>query len=197
MITRIALLLSALLPVPLAAQAPAAPPAAEPPKDDLVRVALETEKGRIVLALDRGRAPVTVANFLKYVESGKLNGESFYRAMPYGAGGLIQGGVTSDARKLLPPIAHESSARTGIRHVAGTISMASVGPGTARSDFFILTTDVPAFDDSFAAFGRVVEGMDVVKAILASPVSPTKGEGGMKGQMLEPAVKIRTAKRVD
>ena len=105
--------------------------------------------------------------------------------------------MTSDARKLLPPIAHESSAATGIKHVAGTISMASLGPGTARSDFFILTTDVPAFDDSFAAFGRVIEGMDVVKAILASPVSPTKGEGSMKGQMLEPAVKIRSAKRVE
>ena len=192
----IAALLSALA-APAIAQAPVAP-ATPAPKDDLVRVALETEAGRIVLALDRGRAPVTTANFLKYVESGKLNGESFYRAMPYGAGGgLIQGGITTDARKLLPAIAHEGSATTGIRHVVGTISMASVGPGTAKSDFFILTTDVPAFDDSFAAFGRVVEGMEVVKKILASPVSPTKGEGAMKGQMLEPRVGIKKAVRVE
>jgi peptidyl-prolyl cis-trans isomerase A (cyclophilin A) len=193
---RIALLLSLLAPVTLAAQAPSTA-AAETPKDDLVRVALDTEKGRIVIAVDRGRAPVTAANFLHYVESGKLNGESFYRAMPYGKGGLVQGGITSDARKLAKPIAHEAPSTTGIKHVAGAISMANVGPGTARSDFFILTTEIPAFDASFAAFGRVVEGMDVVNAILASPVSPTKGGEGMRGQMLEPAVKIRKAARAD
>ena len=195
------IILAALLAVAaspaLSQAAPPVPPTSAPaPNDDLVRVALETEAGRIVLALDRGRAPVTTANFLKYVESGKLNGESFYRAMPYGAGGLIQGGITTDARKLLPAISHEASSMTGIKHVEGTISMASVGPGTAKSDFFILTTDVPAFDNSFAAFGRVVEGMDVVKKILASPVSPTKGEGAMKGQMLEPKVKIVKAAKV-
>lgn len=190
----LAAFLSALATL-LAAQAPAAPAPGTAPasKEDLVRVALETEAGRIVLALDRGRAPVTTANFLKYVDGKKFDGESFYRAMPYGGGGLIQGGITTDARKLLPAIAHEGSATTGIKHLAGTISMASVGPGTAKSDFFILTTDVPAFDDSFAAFGWVVEGMEVVKNILASPVSPTQGEGAMKGQMLEPRVKILKA----
>ena len=149
-----------------------------------------------MLALDRGRAPITVANFLAYVDKKGLDGEVFYRAMPYGAGGLIQGGIRSDGRKLRPAIAHEPVATTGIKHVAGTISMANAGPGTAQSDFFIMTTDVPAFDDSFAAFGRVVEGMEVVKAILAAPVSPTKGEGAMKGQMLEPGVKILKAARV-
>ena len=187
--TRIALLPLALAAIPSLAQAPA-------PAEDLVQVVLDTDKGRIVLALDKGRAPVTTANFLHYVDSGKLNGESFYRAMPYGNGGLIQGGITSDARKLAGPIAHEPTSATGLKHVAGTISMANFGPGTARSDFFILTTDVPAFDASFAAFGRVVEGMDVVKAILASPVSPTKGEGPMKGQMLEPVVNIEKAERL-
>lgn len=74
--------------------------------------------------------------------------------------------------------------------------MAALGPGTAQSDFFILTTDVPSFDEHFAPFGRVVEGMDVVEKILSSPVSQTKGEGPMRGQMLEPAVKIRSAKRL-
>jgi peptidyl-prolyl cis-trans isomerase A (cyclophilin A) len=93
-------------------------------------------------------------------------------------------------------VAHEPASRTGIGHKAGAISMANFGPGTARSDFFILTTDVPAFDESFAAFGQVVEGMDVVEKILAAPVSPTKGEGPMKGQMLEPAVKIVKAERL-
>ena len=191
----LALLLTCAAPV--AAQTfPTPAPVAEAAKDDLVKVALETGVGRIVIALDRGRAPLTTANFLHYVESGKLNGESFYRAMPYGEGGLIQGGITSDARKLAKPVEHEPSSKTGLKHLAGSISMASVGPGTARSDFFILTTDVPAFDDSFAAFGRIVEGMDVVKKILASPVSPTKGEGAMKGQMLEPVVKIVKAEKL-
>ena len=83
-----------------------------------------------------------------------------------------------------------------IRHTAGTVSMASAAPGQARSDFFILTSDVPSFDASFAPFGKVVEGMDVVKAILAAPVSATKGQGAMKGQMLDPVIKIRKARRV-
>ena len=197
MIKRIALLLAALLPLPAAAQTAPAPPAAEAPRDDLVRVALDTERGRIVLALDRGRAPATAANFLRYVDGKRLDGVPFYRAMSLGSGnGLIQAGVR-DSRQLYPPVKHEPTAETGLRHEAGAVAMANVGPGTARSDFFILTGPIPSLDRDFAVFGRVVEGMEVVKAILASPVSATKGEGSMKGQMLEPAVKIRTARRVD
>ena len=186
-----------LLSAPAVAQTAPAVPAPAVAQEELVTVALDTDAGRIVLALDKGRAPVTTANFLHSVESGKLNGESFYRAMPLTKGGLIQGGITSDGRKLAAAIAHEPPSQTGIKHTAGTISMASVAPGTAKSDFFILTADVPSFDASFAPFGRVVEGMDVVERILASPVSPTKGDGAMKGQMLEPAIKIVTATRVD
>ena len=166
------------------------------PPEELIKVAVETSAGRIVLALDKARAPVTTANFLAYVDGGKFDGEGFYRAMPLTNGGLIQGGITSDGRKLSKPIAHEPPDKTGIRHTAGAISMASAGPGQARSDFFILTTDVPSFDASFAPFGKVVEGMEVVKTILAAPVSPTKGQGAMKGQMLEPPVKIRKARRL-
>jgi peptidyl-prolyl cis-trans isomerase A (cyclophilin A) len=171
-------------------------------KDDVVPVAIDTSAGRIVVALDRRRAPVTTANFLKYVDAHRYDGESFYRAMKFGAaGGLIQGGIRSDARKLYPPIAHEPTSQTGIKNVAGAIAMANAGPGTARGDFFIMTTDVPSFDSTpdqpgFAAFGHVVEGMDVVKAILASPASPTKGDGPMKGQILEPPVRIIRASRV-
>jgi peptidyl-prolyl cis-trans isomerase A (cyclophilin A) len=195
MIMRFAVLFSAFTSAAVLAQSAPPPPAAAP-REELVKVALDTSAGRIVLALDKARAPVTTANFLAYVDGGKFDGEGFYRAMPLTGGGLIQGGITSDGRKLRPPIAHEPPAKTGIRHTAGTISMASAAPGQARSDFFILTTDVPSFDDSFAPFGKVVEGMDVVKAILAAPVSPTKGLGAMKGQMLEPVVKIREAKRL-
>jgi len=170
------------------------------PKDDLVKVALDTEKGRIVLALDRGRAPITTANFLAYVDKKLFAGETFYRAFKYGDGGIIQGGARS-AGKQLPTIAHEPTSQTGLSNKAWTIAMANGGAGTAGSDFFIMTTDIPAFDAKgsgigFAAFGKVVEGQEVVKAILASPVSPTKGEGSMRGQMLEPAVKIVKAERV-
>ena len=191
---RFAFLLSLLAAMPAVAQIPAAPPA---PADDLVRVALDTSAGRIVLALDRGHAPITTDNFLKYVDAGRFNGEGFYRAMKVGAeGGIIQGGITTDARKLYPAIEHEPVSKTGIKHVAGTVSMAAFSPGTAKADFFILTTDIPSFDASFAAFGHVVEGMDVVKAIQAAPTSPTKGEGVMKGQMLDPLVKITKASRL-
>ena len=93
-----------------------------------------------------GRAPVTTANFLRYVDAKRFDGQTFYRAMKIGDGGLIQGGVRSDARKLFPPIAHEPTSQTGLKNVAGAIVMANGGPGTARSDFFILLDDQPAFD---------------------------------------------------
>jgi peptidyl-prolyl cis-trans isomerase A (cyclophilin A) len=195
MMIRFAFALSLWMAAPVAAQTT---PAAPAPAGDVVKVALDTSAGRIVLALDKSRAPLTTANFLKYVDSGRFNGESFYRAMNFsGGGGLIQGGITSDAHKLYPAVAHEPVSRTGIKHVAGTVSMAAFSPGTAEADFFILTSDIPSFDASFAAFGHVVEGMDVVKAIQASPTSPTKGEGVMKGQMLDPVVKITKASRVN
>jgi peptidyl-prolyl cis-trans isomerase A (cyclophilin A) len=103
--------------------------------------------------------------------------------------------------KQLPPIEVEPTSKTGLSNKAWTIAMANAGPGTTHSDFFIMTTDIPAFDAKgadmgFAAFGRVIEGQEVVKAILAAPVSPDKGEGSMKGQMLEPAVKIVQAERL-
>ena len=197
---RIALAFSALAflsgPTQAVVSAQAGTPGKEAPAADLVHVALDTEKGRILLALDRGRAPVSTANFLRYVEAGRFNGITFYRAMPYGQGsGLIQAGITRDARLLFPPIAHEPASKTGIKHEAGTILFANAGPGTARSDFFVTLGPIP-FGDDFAPFGRVVEGMDVVKAIFASPTSPTRGAGAMKGQMLEPAILIRSARTV-
>ena len=193
MLLRFALALSALTAAPALAQtAPEAPaPAAQ-----TVKVALDTTAGRIVLELDKARAPITTTNFLRYVDAGRFNGESFYRSMKFGDGGIVQAGITSDARKLYSAIEHEPVSKTGIKHVAGTVSMAAFSPGTAKADFFILTADAPSFDANFAAFGRVVEGMDVAKAIQVSPTSPTKGEGVMKGQMLDPVVKITKATRI-
>ena len=189
------------------ALAQASPPPAAPapaPKEDLVPVAIDTSLGRIVVALDRGRAPITTANFLHYVDTHRLDGETFYRANHTGGGGLVQAGVRSDARKLFPPVAHEPTSQTGLHNVAGAISMANSGPGTARADFFILLSDMPGLDangpggdaNGFAAFGHVIEGMDVVKKISEAPVSPTKGEGAMKGEMLDPPIKIIKAARV-
>ena len=193
-----------LLAVPAVAAPPSVVPApAVVPKDDLVRVVLDTAAGRIVLALDRARAPITTANFLRYVDAKRFDGISFYRAMPYGApgNGLIQSGIRKDARLLYPAIAHEPTSATGLKHQAGAIAMANAGPGTAQSDFFILASDIPALDASsaspgFAVFGRVVEGMEVVKTILAAPIDPTKGAGVMKGQMIASPVPVRTVRRV-
>lgn len=178
--------------------------AATVPQEQLVPVAIETSLGRIVVALDRGQAPATTANFLRYVDSGRFDGQSFYRAMKMGDGGLIQAGVRTDARLLFPPIAHEPSSTTGILNKAGAISMARLEPGSARADFFILLDDTPGFDagapggdaDGFAAFGHVTQGMEVVRKIFASPVSPTKGTGIMKGQMLDPEIRILKAVRL-
>ena len=200
MLTRIALILAAFVAVPALAQAP--PPG---PTGDLVSVAIDTSLGRIVVALDNARAPVTTNNFLHYVDTHRLDGETFYRAMHSETSNLIQGGVRSDIRKLYPPIAHEPTNQTGLHNVAGAISMANSGPGTARADFFILLSDVPAFDaggpggdaTGFAAFGHVTEGMDVVKKIFEAPISPTKGEGAMKGEMLDPPIKILKAARLN
>lgn len=190
----IAAALLAAISVPAFAQAA--------PTTDEVPVAIDTSAGRIVVALDKTHAPITTANFLHYVDTHRFDGEVFYRAMHLGHGGLIQGGIRSNALKLYAPIKHEPTSETGLRNVTGAISMASAGPGTARADFFILASDEPSFDATgdqpgFAVFGRVTEGMDVVRKILDSPVSPTAGEGPMKGQMLDPPVKIIKVERAN
>ncbi len=172
----------------------------------LPRVAVETAQGSFTLELAADKAPVTVANFLRYVTTKRYDGSTFYRALRNSWApetGLVQGGLQNDPAKLLPPIAHESTAQTGLSHRDGTISLARYAPGTATSDFFICLGDMVSLDADpnlpgdnlgFAAFGRVVEGMDTVRAILAQPTSPTKGDEGMRGQMLEPPVRIVSAR---
>lgn len=201
MIRSALLLLLALLIVPHAA-AQGVPPA---PMPGDVRVALETDKGRIVIAVHAGKAPVTAGNFLKYVDQKRLDGTAFYRGVGAPDYGFVQGGAQNDPKRILPPIAHEPTSQTGLTHDDGALSMARYAPGSATGDFFIVLGKMPAMDahpqaagdnQGFAVFAHVVEGMDVVKAILADPKSPTRGEGVMKGQMLETPVRIQTARRI-
>jgi peptidyl-prolyl cis-trans isomerase A (cyclophilin A) len=198
MIRRILLAIAMCLAAPVAAQPPA--PAAVP-----VRVRLHTSAGDIVVALETQKAPITAANFLHYVDTHRLDGSEFYRAMHTAPdAGLIQGGVR-DGRKLFPPIAHEPTSQTGLSHVDGALSAPRLAVGTARGDFTIMIGDQKYLDAGpgsagdglgYAVFGHVVEGMDVVRRILAAPTSPTEGEGVMRGQMLSPRVRIITARRV-
>jgi peptidyl-prolyl cis-trans isomerase A (cyclophilin A) len=172
------------------------------------RVVIETADGPITIELAADKAPITCANFLRYVAARRFDGAVFYRAMKLVSDpliGLVQGGVKNDPARSYPPIAHESTKMTGLSHKDGTISMARYAPGTATSEFFICIGDIVSLDADptqsgdnagFAAFGRVVEGMDVARAILTAPVSPTAGEGVMKGQMLEPEVTILKADRI-
>ena len=198
MMRRIALLL------PLFA-AVAAPAIAAPPPPATVKVALTTSAGPIVLALDARHAPITTANFLRYVDKKLFDGTTFYRAAKSAPGfGFIQGGVHDNPRRIMAPIPHEPTNKTGLRHVAGTISMARTEPGTAEGDFFIVTGTMTSLDAhpgargdnaGFAAFGHVVSGMPVVRRILAMPTIHG-GAGPMKSQILSAPVKIISARRV-
>jgi peptidyl-prolyl cis-trans isomerase A (cyclophilin A) len=183
----------------------AAPAAAQTAAPATVRVLLHTSAGDIEVALETERAPITAGNFLRYVDTHRLDGAEFYRAMHTGAdAGLVQGGVR-DPRKLFPPIAHEPTSKTGLSHVDGALSVPRFAVGTAQGDFTIMVGDQHYLDAGpgsagdglgYAVFGHVVEGMDVVRRILAAPTSPTEGEGVMRGQMLAPRVTIITARRV-
>lgn len=186
---------------PLAAQ--------DAPVAATVPVRMETGEGVIILAVETERAPVTAANFLRYVDQKKLDGATFYRALSFPGRpdlGLVQGGAKGDAKRLLPPIAHEPTTKTGLTHGDGAISMARAAPGSAQGDFFFIIGGLPSLDadpkaegdnQGFAVFGRVTEGMEVVKRILAAPVSPTAGEGAMKGQMILEPVKIVRVRRAE
>lgn len=190
-------------PTPDAATAPTPAPA---PVHALQHVRLATTAGDIILALEIERAPVSAGNFLRYVDQRRLDGTTFYRAMDLGRGyGLVQGGTRNSPARILRPVPHEPTTRTGLSHVDGAISLARGAPGTATADFFITIGDLPAYDahpdrpgDSagFAVFGRVVAGMDVVRQILTAPTNPNQGVGVMRGQMLARPIVITTARRV-
>ncbi|MCC4232870.1 peptidylprolyl isomerase [Sphingobium soli] len=200
MIRQLALFLAALLSIAPASAQIAAPPA--DPAD--VRVTMLTEQGPVVIVVHSGKAPATAANFLKYVDQKRLDGTAFYRGVGAADYGFVQGGTQNDPKRILPPIAHEPTSQTGLVHDEGALSMARYAPGSATGDFFVVLGRMPSMDahpdapgdnQGFAVFAHVVEGLDVIKAILIAPKSPTKGEGVMKGQMLETPVKIISVRR--
>jgi peptidyl-prolyl cis-trans isomerase A (cyclophilin A) len=177
-----------------------ATPAAAPREPAVVRVRLDTPYGPIVLALEARRAPRTVANFMGYVDDGRFDGMSFYRSARNRSKpglGFIQGGIRTDARRILPSFPLETTAMTGLRHVDGTISMARrAEAGSAGGNFFITVGAMPSMDakgsyPGYAAFGHVVSGMAVVKRILAMPTG-----GGMGGQLLLKPVQLTAARRL-
>ncbi len=168
------------------------------------RVEVTTQAGSFVLEVDTLKAPVTARNFLHYVDGGFYDGGSFYRTVtPENQPGdsirieVIQAGIDEDRRgETLPPIPLERTSGTDLRHTDAAVSMARDGPDTAVASFFICVGNQPELDfggrrnpdgQGFAAFGRVVEGMDVVRAINASPA---------EGQSLTPAILILSVRRV-
>lgn len=211
-------MLKALLPLVFflasaatAQDAPAAPVPASPavaPLPPLPMVGLATSEGLITITLESRKAPLSSANFLRYVDQKRLDGTSFYRAMSFPRDppiGLIQGGIRNAAKLLLSPIKHESTARTGLTHDDMAISMARGAPGSAAGDFFIIVGGLSGLDaqpagsgdtQGYAVFGHVTGGQDIVRRIMAAPTSPTAGEGAMKGQMIAAPIRILTARRI-
>ncbi|HEX5181876.1 MAG TPA: peptidylprolyl isomerase [Allosphingosinicella sp.] len=166
---------------------------------DIVRVRIETSAGTIVVALDHKHAPITTTNFVRYADDHRFDGTAFYRTARNAWApkeGFIQGGIAQNSRLMLAPIRLEPTSETGLRHRDGTISMAHSTPDTAMGDFTIDVGAQPGLDahkgskpedKGYAAFGQVVEGMDVVRRILAAP---TLLYGGKPSENIAPPVKI-------
>jgi peptidyl-prolyl cis-trans isomerase A (cyclophilin A) len=223
MLRRTLIALTALAALPAAAQQPASPPTAAtpapaaapaatpaPPAKPNPKVKVETTEGAFVVELYPDKAPITVANYLKYVDRGLFMGATCFRASKpkdYAAAdyGLVQCGQKDPAKKL-PPIAHESTIKTGLTHGKdGVISMGRFAPGTAQADWSIMLGDMsyldadkknPAANPGFAAFGQVVEGLEIIRKIIVMPTDPNRGEGAMKGEILVKPVRITKVSRV-
>lgn len=177
-----------------------------------VMVMLETQKGTIELEIDTDRAPISAGSFLAHVDAGLYNAGGFYRTVyPENDNGnpkisVIQGGVLPGIEGL-SPVEHETTDQTGILHKDGVISLArgDVGTGSGAA-FFICIGDQPSLDmgggravsgdrQGFAAFGRVVSGMNIVRAIHKSRPSSSSEDAYLAGQILDPPVHILKAYR--
>ena len=172
-------------------------------RETIIPISMETELGSIQLELYPDRAPITVFNFLRYVDQNRYEDLHFYRVVHMENQPdndvkieVIQGGLGFDKHPMeLPTIVHETTDKTGIRHLNGTLSMARMEPGTASSEIFICINDQPELDYSgkrnpddqgFAAFGKVISGMDVVRKIQLLPET---------NQMLDKVVKVNSIQR--
>jgi peptidyl-prolyl cis-trans isomerase A (cyclophilin A) len=183
----------------LATAASAARPAPLP------KVAIVTSEGTITAVLEAKKAPITTANFLRYVDAHRFDGTTFYRAArskSFAGRGLIQGGIDHNIPKSFLPIKHEPTSRTGLRHVDGTLSMARNEVGSAMGDFFITLGPAPDLDArgsyaGYAAFGHVLSGMNVAKRILAKPTFPGGWDIDTMNQTIRQPVKIITVKRIN
>jgi peptidyl-prolyl cis-trans isomerase A (cyclophilin A) len=197
-----ALAAAALMSAEARAQTPSGP----------VRVRVQTELGDIVLEVDQTRAPITAANFLRYVDAGHYDGGTWHRTVKMDNQPestikieVIQAGVNAERTKeAFPPIALERTNKTGLAHKDGVISMARGMPDSATSGWFICINDQPSLDfggmrnpdgQGFAAFGRVVSGMDVVRKIQQAPSSTTRVTNP-EAQRLTPPIKILKVARL-
>ena len=172
---------------------------------------MTTSQGVIDIDLYMDKAPVTAGNFLQLAEGEYLDGGSFYRVVTYENDNgnpkieVIQGG-RGDEESPFGPIGHESTEQTGILHQDGVISMARGDIGTASSEFFICLGDQPGLDhgnvrnpdeQGFAAFGRVVGGMDIVRRINAMPADAPSDSEYTQGQILAEPVVIVSVRRTN
>ncbi len=184
---------------------------------ETVAVKMETTLGTIELELYLDKAPVTVRNFLRYVNAGKYDNTSFYRVVRMDNQAqnnikieVIQGGRgMEDIGGNFPPIVHETTQKTGLKHKDGTISMARLAPGSASSEFFICIGDQPELDFGgqrnpdgfgFAAFGQVTKGMDIVRQIQSADTDMPPPGSKLKytsGQSLVEPVRIKSIRRFD
>ncbi len=190
------------------ALAAAVPVAAQAPEPPLPRVAIVTTAGTLTVEVETKRAPVSAANFLRYVDQKRLDGVTFYRIVRIAPEfGFVQFGPQGDPKRNLPPIKHEPTTQTGLSHTDGTLSIARLGLGTARGEFTISVGDqsrgldaapgVPADGQGYAAFARIVGGRDVLVKILDTPVDPAKSSNGaFRGEMPAAPVRILSARRV-
>lgn len=199
------LVVLALCLFPLAASAQTVPAQASPPANP--KVVIETSAGRMVVEVYLDKAPVSARNFLRYVDAKRLDGVLFYRTVkPAEKFGFVQFGIQNAPAKMFPPIKHEPTTETGIKHLDGTLSLPRLAPGTARGEFTIMVGDQPSFDADpskpgdnlgYAAFGRVIEGQDVLLKIFDAPTSPTRTlMGSFRGEVPEAPVKIVSARRL-
>lgn len=162
---------------------------------ETIKVKLETTMGDIHIDLYADKAPITVANFLRYIDGGHFNGGAFYRVVRMDNQAqnnikieVIQGGMSGDSDiGIFDPIKLERTNETGVKHLNGVISMARGGPDTASSEFFICINNQPSLDyggmrnadgQGFAAFGQVTSGMDVVRTI--QNVNTNRPEGDLQ-----------------